>query len=149
MGLWGMVILAMPEKVLATGCNFLYPDGAHETFDTLRASYQFPDFTLTWENNAGVESGPYGRSYGVLFRGTNGTLVADRGSWQVLPEKEKTAALTVKSDGQDHRKHVANFLDHLKSREPETACTIQNGSLCDSYAHAANIAERMGGAERK
>src|SRR3546814_14243071 len=65
MGLWGMDIRAMPEKVLATGGNFLYPDGAHETFDTLRASYQFPDFTLTWENNAGVESGPYGRSYGV------------------------------------------------------------------------------------
>src|SRR3546814_14692100 len=64
----------------------------------------------------------------------------------VFPEKEKTAALTVKSDGQDHRKHVANFLDHLKSRDPETACTIQNGSLCARYAHAANIAARMGGA---
>src|SRR3546814_14099234 len=98
MGLWGMDIRAMPEKVLATGGNFLYPDGAHETFDTLRASYQFPDFTLTWENNAGVESGPYGRSYGVLFRGTNGTLVADRGSWPVFPDKEKKPRRTVRPE---------------------------------------------------
>lgn len=146
MGLWGMDVKSMPQKILSSGGNHLFPDGAHETFDTLSVAYQFEDFTLGWENNAGVETGPYGRSYGVLFRGSNGTLVADRNKWEVYPEKEKTAELTVRADGQDHQNHIANFLDCVKSRNPDTACTIANGSLCARYAHFGNIGARLGGA---
>ncbi|QEC52470.1 putative dehydrogenase [Anseongella ginsenosidimutans] len=146
MGLWGMDIKAMPQKILSSGGNYLYPEGAHETFDTLSVTYQFPDFMLEWENNAGVETGPYGRNYGVLFRGTNGTLVADRNNWAVYPEKEKIAELTVQADGRDHQNHIRNFLDHVKSRDRNTACTIENGSLCARYAHFGNIGARIGGA---
>lgn len=146
MGLWGMDMKSMPEKILATGGNYLYPGGAQETFDTMTVSYQFKDYTMTWESNAGVETGPYGRNYGVLFRGTNGTLVADRGNWKVYPETEKTAELTVESDGRDHQHHIANFLNCVKSRNRETACTIENGSLCARYAHFGNIGARIGGA---
>lgn len=32
----------------------------------------------------------------------------------------------------------------MKSRNPETACTIENGSLCAKYAHLGNIAARTG-----
>jgi hypothetical protein len=104
---------------------------------------------MSWEHNAGVETGPYNRPYGVLFKGTNGTLVADRDNWMVYPEwnnndKENiTAEITVKADYQDHKLHVRNFIDCVKARNFQTACTIENGSLCAKYAHLGNIAARM------
>lgn len=146
MGLWGMDIRGMPLKTLSAGGNYLYPDGVQETFDTMTVTYQFPDFAMEWENNAGIETGPYGRNYGVSFRGANGTLVADRDNWKVYPENESIPELTVESDGRDRQNHIANFLDCVKSRNPDTACTIENGSLCARYAHLGNIGARIGGA---
>jgi predicted dehydrogenase len=146
MGLWGMNQNSLPDEVQAVGGNFLYPDGVQETFDTLSVSYKFPGFIMTWENNAGVETGPYGRNYGVLFRGTNGTLVANRDNWEVYPEGEKIPAVTVKADFKDHKIHVENFLDSMRKRVMQTACTIENGSMCAKYAHLGNIAARAGNA---
>ncbi len=48
---------------------------------------------MSWEHNGGIQSGPYDQNYGVLFMGTNGTLVADRDKWRVFPE----------GDGEDWR----------------------------------------------
>ena len=146
MGLWGMDIKTMPLKTFSTGGKFLHPDGAHETFDTLSVTYQFKDFIMTWENNGGVETGPYDKNYGVLFRGANGTLVANRESWKVYPEGEKIPVVEVVSDNRDLQNHVDNFLECVKTRNTETACTIENGSLCAKYAHLGNIGARMGGA---
>jgi len=150
MGLWGMDIKTLPLKISAFGGNFLYPNGANETFDTQMVTYQFDKFIMSWENNAGTETGPYGKNYGVLFRGANGTLVANRDNWEIYPEKDnrtgaaKIPEMTVKADFQDHRLHVANFLECVKTRNNQTACTIENGSLCAKYAHLGNIAARTG-----
>jgi predicted dehydrogenase len=144
MALWGMNVKTMPLKILGSGGNHFYPEGAQETFDTMSVAYRFKDFIIEWENNA-LETGPYGKNYGVMFRGTNGTLVADRADWQIYPEGEKIPAKTVKSDGQSHIRHVTNFLECVKSRNRQTACTVENGSLCAKYSHAGNISARLGG----
>jgi len=149
MGLWGMDVKTVPLKTLSSGGNFFYPDGAHETYDSQTVTYHFNNFFMTWEHNAGTETGPYGRNYGVLFRGTNGTLVADRDSWAIYPENRKEGKLpetVVKADHQDHKLHVANFIECVKTRNFQTACTIENGSLCAKYAQLGNIAARVGGA---
>ncbi|MDR0713856.1 MAG: Gfo/Idh/MocA family oxidoreductase [Bacteroidales bacterium] len=143
MGLWGMDATTLPLKVAATGGKYLFPDGAHETFDAMSVTYQFENFILEWENNAGVETGPYGKNYGVLFRGVNGTLVADREDWSVYPEKDKLPEITVKTDHREHQSHIANFLQCVKTRNPNTACTIENGSLCAKYAQLGNIAAKV------
>jgi predicted dehydrogenase len=145
MALWGMHIKTMPLSIQANAGNFLFPEGAQETFDTQSVLYQFKNHVFTWENNAGIESGPYGKNYGLLFIGSNGTLVANREGWEVYPEKEKTPAKTVKPDGQDHKNHTTDFLNCLKKRDRQTACPIENGSLCAKYAHLGNIAARMSG----
>jgi len=152
MGLWGLNVAGMPNKVVATGGKFYYPQGAHETLDSQTVSFLFDNCIMSWEHNAGVETGPYGRTYGVLFKGTNGTLVADRDNWTVYPEwdggknENKTPEITVKSDGQDHPSHVRNFIECVKTRNFQTACPIENGSLCAKYAHLGNIAARMNAA---
>jgi len=144
MGLWAMNITGMPLQVQATGSKYAYPNGAHETFDTMAVTYRFKDFIMTWENNpAGAL---FGKNYGILFRGTNGTLVADRTDWEVFPEGEKISAIKVTANEKAHKDHVANFLECVKNHNPNTACTIENGALCAKYAHIGNIGARLGGA---
>ena len=149
MGLWGMDIKGMPLKTLSSGGNFFYPNGMQETFDSQTVTYHFDKFIFSWEHNAGTENKIYGRNYGVLFRGTNGTLVADRDSWEIIPENRREGKIPetiVKADHQDHKDHVTNFLECVKTRNRQTACSIENGSLCAKYAHLGNIAARIGGA---
>lgn len=145
MALWGMDVKTMPLFTVASGGNYLFPDGAQETFDTMSVTYQFKDFIVEWENNAGVETGPYGKNYGLLFRGTNGTLVADRTDWEIYPEKDKIPVEKFVADNKDAYNHVTNFLDCVKSRNPVTACPVENGSICAKYAHLGNIGARVGG----
>ena len=145
MALWAKKVKTMPISIQANGGNFLYPNGMHETFDTQSVLYQFDDYILTWENNSGIEFGPYGKNYGLIFTGNNGTLVANRDDWQVYPEKEKVPVKIVKADNLEHKDHVSNFLECLKKRDRNTACTIEIGSLSARYAHLGNIAARMSG----
>jgi predicted dehydrogenase len=145
MALWGMDVKTMPNSVFGAGGKYFYPAGGHETFDTMSVVYQFDDFLIEWENNAGTETGPYGKCYGFLFKGSHGTLVADRDNWSVYPEKDKTPELTVKADYRDRQTHIANFIECVKARTPEkAACTIDTGSLAAKYAHLGNIAARTG-----
>lgn len=143
MALWGMNVTEMPNRVISSGGNFAYPDNYAETFDTLSVIYEFDDFTIQWNNVAGTETGPYNRNYGLAFKGTNGTLVANREGWEVIPEKNKAEAVKSEPDYQDHKKHVAKFIDCVKKRDHDTACTINNGSLCAKYAHLGNISTRV------
>ena len=148
MALWGLDVTGMPNRIEAIGGKYYFPQGANETFDSHTVGYQFDNCMLTWEHNAGVQTGPYNRTYGVLFKGTNGTLVADRDNWMIYPEWDerkrelKTPELKVDADQQDHQLHVRNFIDCMKTRNFQTACTIENGSLCAKYAHLGNIAAR-------
>jgi hypothetical protein len=142
-----MEVTTLPQKVLSSGGKFLFPNGGHETFDAMSITYQFPDFLIDWENNAGVEFGPYGKNFGFLFRGTNGTLVADRDEWSVYPERKKISEITVKGDNdQAHAAHTANFVECVKARNFNTACTIETGALAAKFAHIGNIGARIGGA---
>lgn len=143
MALWGMNVKGMPNRVLSSGGNFAYPDNYAETFDTLSVIYEYDDFIIQWSNIAGTETGPYRRNYGLEFKGTNGTLVANRESWEVYPEQNKVEAVKSLPNYQDHKDHVTNFLDCMKSRNTETACPIDNGSLCAKYAHLGNISARV------
>ena len=143
MALWGMNVKGMPKRIMSSGGNFAFPDNYAETFDTLSVIYEYDDFMIEWSNVAGTESGPYGRNYGLAFKGTNGTLVANRESWEVIPEQNKIEAVKSLPNFQDHKDHVTNFLNCMKSREMNTACTIDNGSLCAKYAHLGNISARV------
>ena len=139
-----MNVDGMPKRVLAAGGKWAFPENAPETFDTLSVIYEFNDFQIRWSNHAGAEMGPYNRNYGLAFQGTNGTLVINREGWEVIPNGKKIEAFTGKADFNDHKKHVDNFLACVRSRSFNTACTIQNGSLCAKYAHLGNISARIG-----
>lgn len=145
MALWGMKVDHMPNRVMATGGNWAYPDNFAETFDTMSVIYEFDNFVMTW-NNTTIESGPYGKNYGVEFVGTNGTLVANREGWEVYPLQGKCEAAKCSPDYQDLTLHHTDFYNCMRTRNMQTACTIDNGAMCAKYAHLGNISARVGSA---
>ena len=145
MALWGMKVDHMPNRVMATGGNWAYPDNFAETFDTMSVIYEFDDFVMTW-NNTTIESGPYGKNYGVEFVGTNGTLVANREGWEVYPLQGKCEAAKCSPDYQDLTLHHTDFYNCMRTHNMQTACTIDNGAMCAKYAHLGNISARVGSA---
>lgn len=147
MALWGMGETGMPNRIVGLGGKYAYPNNTPETFDTQSVIYDYDNYQIQWNQCAGTDTGFWGRNYGVAFKGTEGTLVADRANWEIFPnnkKNEKLANQKMKNDGQDHKLHVKNFIECLKTRNKETACTIENGSLCAKYAHLGNIAVRTG-----
>jgi predicted dehydrogenase len=146
-GLLGMKA-AVPRSVMASGGKFAYPGDASETPDTLQAIYEFDGFTMIWEHATGIDGGPYGRNHGVAFIGNNGTLVVDRGGWEVIPEKEgenvKMEAVPFQAGGgNDLLLHVRNFIDCIKSRE-KPAADISVAANTAKVAHMGNIAFKTG-----
>ena len=146
-GLYGMKVDA-PNSVMASGGKFAYPDDASETPDTLQAIYEFDGFTMMWEHATGIDGGPYGRTHGVGFIGNNGTLVVDRGGWEVIPEKEdgkdKMEKVSLQKGGRkdlDH--HVKNFLECIASREKPN-CDVAIAANTARVAHMGNIAFKTG-----
>ncbi|GHU98634.1 NADH-dependent dehydrogenase [Bacteroidia bacterium] len=146
MGLWGLGKTTLPKAIVARGGKYLRPDYASETFDTMTISYDFGDCLMNWIQCAGTETGFYGRNYGLAFKGVNGTVVADRGGWEVIPEKNRGLEPQKVKGSNDvaHRDHCREFVEAVKSRNFDTACTVERGNFCAKYGHLGNIAARTG-----
>jgi predicted dehydrogenase len=139
-----------PKTIMASGGKFAYPDDAEETPDTLTTVFEFDGFNMLWEHATGINDGPYNRDHGVAFIGNNGTLVVDRGGWEVIPEKQDNKnrmdpeALKLRSDdGLDL--HTKNFLEVVRSRKiGDLKCPIQVGAHVATVCQMGNIAYRTG-----
>jgi predicted dehydrogenase len=143
MGLWGMNVKTGPRSVSSMGGNFANRDRALEMPDTLTVLYEMDGFNMIWEHNGGIQQGPYDQLYGVKFIGTNGTLIANRERWKVLPEWEEEgyrmeAPEDHPSDNKSHINHCANFINAIRTGE-KLAAEIGIGHLSALYAHLGNI----------
>jgi predicted dehydrogenase len=148
MPLWSFDVQTFPVSIVASGGIYASNDRAIETADTQNVIYEMPDYLITWEHNGGLEIGPYNQPYGVAWVGTNGTLVADREHWMIIPGRdEKGFRMEVpeefKSDGQSHINHVRNFIDCIKTRQ-KPAADISIGHRACIYTHLGNIAYKTG-----
>ena len=136
-----------PKSVMAIGGKFAYPDGAHETPDTLTTVYEFDGYSMIWEQAQSISNGNYGRDHGISFIGNNGTLVLARGGWEVIPDEKRMEAVPLqmpKQSGLDL--HTANFIDVVKSRKQEQlTCPIQAGAHVATVCQMGNISYRSGG----
>lgn len=135
-----------PKSVMASGGKFAYPDDAAETPDTLTAVYEFDDFTVQWEHANGIDGGPYRRNHGVAFIGNNGTLVLDRGGWEVIPEGDRMEAVPhQKSQDNGLDKHMANFISAVQAKDPSLLhAPIEAGAHIAKFSQMGNIAYRTG-----
>ena len=96
-----------PKSAVALGGKYAYPEGAHETPDTLATVYEFDGYNMIWEHAQSISNGNYGRDHGISYIGNNGTLVLDRGGWEVIPDEKRMEAIPIqrpKENGLDlHR----------------------------------------------
>lgn len=145
MALWAKDTTALPLSVAATGGNFAFPERAHETFDTMNVVYQMPEYDINWMHTAGIQTGPWGRNYGLAFIGNDATIVIDRESWDLFPEMEKgrykVPALPRQQGHNSHEAHVKNWIECIRTRK-ETVCPVEMGRLAAVYTHMGNVALR-------
>jgi len=140
-----------PRFVSASGGKFVLDDN-RETPDTILATFQYPGFICTYENRV-ANGAPLlnGKTNGVTFHGTDGTLFVDRQGLEIFPETRKsgettvdrTQALKVENSNQHHLDHMKNFIDCVRSRATPVA-DIEIGHRSTTTALLGNIAYRTG-----
>lgn len=145
-----------PISVMASGGKLAYPDDASETPDTLQAVFQYENFNLLWEHATGIDNGPYNRREGIAFIGNNGTLVVDRGGYEVLVERQaegysswgknkmETIEAYKRPDGLNYTDlHTQNFVEAIYKNDQSWLNTpIRSGSVAAINAQMGNIAYR-------
>lgn len=112
-----------PKAVSASGGRFAV-EGTCDIPDTMDVTWEYEGFNMTWMHtmcnsfNFDIGGPPDGgRRLGVLFHGTNGTLLSDYGAHNLISEGDKMKDFQApeptipKSPGQDRE-----FLDAIKSR---------------------------------
>jgi predicted dehydrogenase len=146
-GLLGMKS-PIPKSISALGGRFAYPDLYEETPDTLTTLYEFDGFNMVWDSAMGIDNGSYNRDHGIAYIGNNGTLILNRGGWEVIEEKQsknKVSKPLAKSMDSGVDKHMQNFVSVIKSRKTEDLnCPIQAGAHVATVAQMGNIAYRSG-----
>jgi len=107
-----------PQSAFSTGGKFVFDDNS-ETPDSQVTVYQFPSYTLIWEHKAGLNNGLNGRSWGVEWNGTEGTIILNDEGYQIITERKQANLDSVKKPGSGDPRpaHVRNFLACVKSRE--------------------------------
>jgi len=148
-----------PKSVYTTG-GIITTDDDRDTPDTMQVVYEFPECTLTYSMRKGNGLKFNDHEYGILFCGTDGSLLLDRDGYEIIPDKvvlpygiklahgdRPLRKIDLKHetakgvDGQDA--HVRNFLDCLKSRALPTS-DIEIAQRSTNTCHLGNISYKLG-----
>ena len=145
-----------PNSVSAMGGKFAYPGDASETPDTLQTIFEYDNYSILWEHATGISEGNYGRDHGIAFIGNNGTLIIDRGGWEVVAEEEfqgwgkegidRMEPVPLQpNQGSGLDLHTANFISSVKSRDRASLnAPIQVGYDAALVCHMGNISFKTG-----
>jgi hypothetical protein len=110
--------------------------------------YEFDGFNLVWDSAMGIDNGSYGRDHGIAYIGNNGTLILNRGGWEIIEEKQSKNKISKpfeKPSDNGLNKHWENFVQVVKSRKMEDLhCSIQAGAHVATVSQMGNIAFRSG-----
>lgn len=145
---WAMEVSG-PTAVSASGGKYFLQDN-RETPDTLEVLYEYPGFVLVYSSRECNSRGTEGKSYGIEFHGTLGTLLLDRDGFEIFPEHRREGDeyiprtnLTRMRGSDQHAPHVRNFLDCVKSRQRPIS-DVEIGHRSTTAPHLGNIAFRTG-----
>jgi predicted dehydrogenase len=137
--------LPCPRSVSAAGGRYATKSSA-DVPDTMDVTWEFDDLVMTWSLmqansfNFGVGGPGGGRRLGIVFHGTEGTLLANYGLCQVLDKKNNVVEgveypISVpRSPG-----HEREFLDGIRTRE-ECSCSFANHLPLHTALNLAHIA---------
>jgi predicted dehydrogenase len=150
---WGVHLLNMvemgmpsdpPKSVSSCGGKFIFDDDS-QTPDSQVTVYDFPTYQLIWEHRAGLNNGLNSRPWGVEWHGTEGNIILNDTSWELItePKKGNIPSQRKRASGDPRTPHVRNFLDCVKSRQ-QPVLNLEIGHRISTLAHLGNIAYRTG-----
>src|ERR1700722_9211747 len=115
-----------PKRVTSSGGRYQFKDD-WQFYDTLVTSFEYDDKMLTWEGKSCQEMKYYGRDRGSTIVGTTGTVLIDRGGYEIYNLKgNKTSEFKVgnKPPSSDligrysmTDAHFANFIAGIRKGE--------------------------------
>ncbi|MGC8761419.1 MAG: Gfo/Idh/MocA family protein [Bryobacteraceae bacterium] len=161
-----------PVAITAGGGRFALQHGmdSGQMPDVLIVTYEYPGFILQYEclllNGLGLglrspgmryynARGPYDRPNGMAFYGTDGTLLADRVGFEIIPEllpqtnAPEIAAPRLRTQARHTSardatpEHARAFLDAVRGLRPPPA-DAEAGQRATTVAHLGNISLRTG-----
>jgi len=155
---WGVHLLDMalagmnselPVSAMSSGGKLAFPDSAVETPDTQQVIYEYGDFNVIWDHAMGIGLGDWKREHGLSFIGNNGTLVVDRGGWEVYSERSSDGLKIEElprqnGTGQGLALNMENFVQGIRSNNRDTNANPTIGRAVASMAHMGNIALKTG-----
>lgn len=150
--------LEHPEEVISTGMKGRYKDSDWEMYDTLHATWKYPNGkTIVWDGNSrsGIEK--MGSSRGVMVYGETGSMMLTRSGYvlydldgkQIEVGKEGDAMASAQAQnlvggGSLTENHILNFGEVVRDRSVKQNSPITEGSISTNMTHYANMAYRAG-----
>jgi predicted dehydrogenase len=138
-----------PERVTSSGGRYHFKDD-WQFYDTLVTSFEYDDQMISWEGKSCEGMKFYGRDRGSTIMGTTGTVLVDRGGYEIYDLKgNKTSEVRAAGDktssadliGRDSMTdaHFANFIAGIRKGEKLNA-PISVGNVAVTMLQLSNIA---------
>ncbi len=138
-----------PNRVTASGGRYHFKDD-WQFYDTLITSFEYDDTMISWEGKSCEGMKFYGRDRGSAIMGTQGTVVLDRGGYEIYDLKgNKKSEFKAKQEetsssdliGRDSMTdlHFANFIAAIRNGEKLNA-PIPVGNVAVTMLQLSNIA---------
>ncbi len=139
----------MPTSAMSAGGKMAFPDSPIDTPDTQQVIYEYDGFNVIWDHAMGINNGDWRRPHGLSFIGNNGSLVVDRGGWEVVPEGSKDKPLVepverIPGTNRGLALHVENFVNCVRENDRNTTANPSIGRATACMAHFGNIALKVG-----
>jgi predicted dehydrogenase len=141
--------LGVPTVTSCSGGRYTIDDDG-DVPDTQEVLWQYPGRTMTWmmsmSNSFGFDfgRGTPARRLGIYFHALNGTLYADYGKCEIVPEGKMLAdAAAPPVSIPPSPGHEREWLDSIKSRE-EPSCGVNYHYKVDLPLTLANLSYKLG-----
>ena len=148
--MWGIATMRggidnILPKHISGNSKIYWLDDAKEVPDTQVLTYDYGDFMLTWDLRSFAQDRPVvdRMREGILFIGTEGTLMLGMKGWQVYFKDGSKGPGVDLGDERETGAHEKNFMDCIKSRQRPNA-DIEIGRLSTTICHLGSICTRLG-----
>jgi len=137
-----------PKRIFSTGNIFIRKDSA-DAPDTQMASYEFEEFTLTWENRRCTPTAYLDHNVGAMFYGTEGSFhMGWLDGWTFYPRDKNKDIINMppKLHAPDHQNIKELWGDFINSIETgqEAVCDILHGHLATNISLLGMISYKLG-----
>ncbi|WP_242093301.1 Gfo/Idh/MocA family protein [Aestuariivivens sediminicola] len=143
-----------PEYVDVIAGKHQFIDDGWEMYDTMEATYRFSNNrVIQWDGSSRNGYSKYGRGRGTLIYGSKGSVMIDRGGYELYDlngklikehkSEGKEAGTALGGGGDLTTMHTINFFDAIRGKA-ELTSPIDVGAISQMLTHYANVAYRIG-----